>query len=489
MRHDMKDRSECVYMSVCGCECVDGVCVYVYMSVWMVCVCVCVHECVDGVCVYMSVCGCECVYMSVLDGVCVYMSVCGCECVDVSVWMVCVLYMSVWTVCVHECVDGECVYSECVDGVCTVSVWTVCVHECVYRSNDEKKKSSFGKLHPVRDARGCGPPRPGRRALSEVEMSASVSAGGQVEELWDGDLNPEQELWDGDLNPEQELWDGDLNPEQELEISNPRSGRPAKITPKAQCRMLIEVKKDPRVTAKEFKDSLKLANISVHESAICRTMNRNGIHGRTPQRKPLHIAARLKFAKDHLDTPQHYWENVLWTDETEIELFGRNMLSSVWHKKKTAHQHENTIPPVKYGGVSIMVWGCFAASGPGTLAIVGGTMNSHVFQDILKDNLKVAVRKLKLRRSWVMEQDNNPKHKSKSTTERLQRHKIQLLEWPSQSPDLNPVVMLWNDLKRTIHTRRPKNMGELKQFCKEEWSKITPGRCAAKEEKRKSCTP
>ncbi|KAK3510447.1 hypothetical protein QTP70_006837 [Hemibagrus guttatus] len=239
-----------------------------------------------------------------------------------------------------------------------------------------------------------------------------------------------------------------------------RSGRPAMITPKAQLRMLIEVKKNLRVTAKEFKDSVKLANISVHESAIRRTLNRNGIHGRTPQRKLLlsknNIAALIKFAEDHLETPQH-WENVLWTDETEIELFRRNMQSSVWRKKKTAHQHENTIPPVKYGGESIMVSGGFAASGPGPLAIVEGTMNSQVYQDILKNNLKVTVCKLKLRRSWVMEQDNDSKHKSKST-ERLQRHKIHLLKWPSQSPDLNPVEMLWNDLKRAVHTRCHKNM-------------------------------
>ncbi|KAK3559343.1 hypothetical protein QTP86_012809 [Hemibagrus guttatus] len=45
-----------------------------------------------------------------------------------------------------------------------------------------------------------------------------------------------------------------------------------------------------------------------------------------------------------------------------------------------------------------MVWGFFAASGPGPLAIMEGKMNSQFYQDNLKDNLKVAVRKLKLRR-------------------------------------------------------------------------------------------
>ncbi len=42
---------------------------------------------------------------------------------------------------------------------------------------------------------------------------------------------------------------------------------------------------------------------------------------------------------------------------------------------------------------------------------------------------------------------------------------------------LNPTEMLWHDLKQTIHARKPSNVAELKQFCKEEWAKIPPQRC------------
>lgn len=48
-----------------------------------------------------------------------------------------------------------------------------------------------------------------------------------------------------------------------------------------------------------------------------------------------------------------------------------------------------------------------------------------------------------------------------------QQKKIPFLEWASQSSDLNPIEMLWHDLKRAIHTRHPKNIAELKQLCKE----------------------
>ena len=48
----------------------------------------------------------------------------------------------------------------------------------------------------------------------------------------------------------------------------------------------------------------------------------------------------------------------------------------------------------------------------------------------------------------------------------------------AQSPDLNPFEMPWHDLKSSVHTGHSKNIAELKQLCKEEWSKIPPDRCA-----------
>ena len=67
------------------------------------------------------------------------------------------------------------------------------------------------------------------------------------------------------------------------------------------------MRKNPRVSAKDLHKSLEHANISVDESTICKTLNKNGVHGKTPRKKPLlskkNIAARLKLAKVHLDVP------------------------------------------------------------------------------------------------------------------------------------------------------------------------------------------
>ncbi|KAF7654779.1 hypothetical protein LDENG_00064760 [Lucifuga dentata] len=183
-------------------------------------------------------------------------------------------------------------------------------------------------------------------------------------------------------------------------VNLPRSGRPTKITPRAHRRLIQEVTKEPRTTSKALQASLASVKVSVHDSTIRKRLGKNGIHGRVPRRKPLltkkNTKARLTFAKKHLDDPQDFWENILWTDETKVELYGRCASRYIWCKTNTAFQKKNIIPTVKHGGGSVMVWGCFAASGPGRLAVI-------------------------LKRTWVIQQDNDSKHTSKSTSEWLKK--------------------------------------------------------------------
>ena len=56
---------------------------------------------------------------------------------------------------------------------------------------------------------------------------------------------------------------------------------------------------------------------------------------------------------------------ILWSGETKIELFGLNAKNHIWRKPGTAHLLANTIPTVKHGGGSIMLWDVFQQQGLG----------------------------------------------------------------------------------------------------------------------------
>ena len=211
-------------------------------------------------------------------------------------------------------------------------------------------------------------------------------------------------------------------------------------------------------------------------STVTRALRRNGLHSRRPRKVPLktkrHLRQLLKFAKSHLDDSEDDWRKVIWSDETKLELFGHNTTKTVWRRAGEAYKPRNTIPTVKHGGGSIMLWGCFSAHGPGRLVRIRGTMNAALYKEILEENLLQSARQLRLCRGFVFQQDNDPKHTAKVIKAWFGDNNINLLEWPSQSPDLNPIENLWAELKRRVD-----NLDELETYCLEEWENIPQETC------------
>ncbi|CAI9728859.1 Transposable element Tcb1 transposase [Octopus vulgaris] len=121
-----------------------------------------------------------------------------------------------------------------------------------------------------------------------------------------------------------------------------------------------------------------------------------------------------------------------------------------------------TVPTVKHGGRSVMLWGCMSAAGVGELTFIERTMDSRLHCEILQKTMLKSIKELG--RYSMFQHDNDPKYISKMTTKILSDKKIKVLPWPTISPKINPVEHLWGVLKRKVEEKKPRNVIQLKDI-------------------------
>jgi transposase len=268
------------------------------------------------------------------------------------------------------------------------------------------------------------------------------------------------------------------------------SGRPRETTPSDDRFLLIQCKKNRKRTAvdlnREIKNKDGTPKVSVWTTR--RTLVEGGFPARKALKKPFltkpQRKARLRWAKAHKDWTAEQWSKVLWSDESSFTLFPRSGNVYVRRQPGEELRDDCIAPTVKKGGGKINVWGCFHASGVGILKRIEGIMDGSKYHTILTHSAMPEMKKLTNENPTnvisTFQHDNDPKHTAKRNKRYLERKqkegkiKFEVLPWPSQSPDLNPIENLWNKLKDALRDRpdRPSNLDQLFEFVKQEWQKL-----------------
>ncbi len=78
---------------------------------------------------------------------------------------------------------------------------------------------------------------------------------------------------------------------------------------------------------------------------------------------------------------------------------------------------------------------------------------------------------------FIFQQDLAPAHTAKGSKSWFNDHGVTVLDWPANSPDLNPIENLWDIIKRKMRDTRPNNADDLKAAIKATWASITHEQC------------
>ncbi len=162
---------------------------------------------------------------------------------------------------------------------------------------------------------------------------------------------------------------------------------------------------------------------------------------------------------------------MIFSDESKFNLFGSDGKQYAWRVTNTELQREHIQPTVKFGGGNVMVWGCFSGKGMVNLIFIEGSVDSKKYIKILSENLPASSRSMNLN-EYLFQQDNAPAHVSKLTKQYFNANSIKIMDWPAQSPDLNPIENIWAYVKHHLSKKNPKNLAELKAYIIEIWRSI-----------------
>lgn len=229
--------------------------------------------------------------------------------------------------------------------------------------------------------------------------------------------------------------------------------------------------------------ALKNELLDVHQlnlsiETIRKRLKEDNITAKVPARGPIltaaHRAARLQFARDHLDWEADDWARVLFSDESRFCLNKCDRRARVFRRPGERYAQCNILQVDNFGGGGVMVWGGIQLEARTDLEVIRfGTMNSERYiTDILEPH--VVPFAPFIGPNFIFMQDNARPHTAHIVREYIETVGITVMDWAARSPDLNPIEHVWDIMGRQYRAlpNPPNNLIQLEVALRQIWENI-----------------
>lgn len=226
-----------------------------------------------------------------------------------------------------------------------------------------------------------------------------------------------------------------------------RRGAPPKVPP-ATVRLIIRKARTGLYSARALRN-LHATNVTVRrvQQILSEAPELSWLTGvRAPPLRNHRQERRVAWARKNIERGNSHWKNIIWSDEKRFSLDGPDGLRSYWHDKRKLRRWHSTR---QAGGGSVMIWAEFCWHEQTTIQFVHGRMKGPDYTAVLQEGLVPFLALFDI--SMEFQQDGAPPHTANKTKEWFQSKGITVIDWPSRSPDLNPIENAWAEVSRVVY--------------------------------------
>jgi len=180
------------------------------------------------------------------------------------------------------------------------------------------------------------------------------------------------------------------------------------------------------------------------------------------------MSRRFTFAEMHRERDMRFWRNVIFCDEVSFQLFPNDRRNKVQRPKRQRNEQKYSAKSYAHQGGSLMFWGAINFYGQGNLVLVENSLISANYEAPLRRAIPPILHALGLRGA-ILIQDHAPCHDAQLVQNTLGGPGPRALpNYPANSPDLNPLDLVWDYWKTRVKRRNPQTLVQLRIFAYEE---------------------